>query len=142
LLFETLDAERASARKAYVAPLRERIERLGRNVYGLDFSVELNDELQIVNRTMNGRTVPFESLSGGAKEQLGIIGRLACALTVADDGGVPVMFDDTLANTDASRIEGMAALLALAGRSCQVIVLTCAPERFRHVGDATVVTIT
>lgn len=141
LLFETLDAERTAARKAYVAPLRERIEGLGRTVYGPDFAVELNDELQIASRTLGGRTVPFESLSGGAKEQLGVIARLACALTVADDGGVPVVFDDTLGNTDPTRIETMGALLTLAGRRCQVIVLTCVPERFRHVGGATLVSV-
>ena len=141
LLFETLDAERTAARKAYVAPLRERIERLGRTVYGADFSVELSDDLRIATRTLAGRTVPFDSLSGGAKEQLGVISRLACALTVADDGGVPVVFDDTLGNTDPARIEAMGALLSLAGRRCQVIVLTCAPERFRNVGGATVVRV-
>jgi uncharacterized protein YhaN len=107
----------------------------------VDFAVELNDELQIASRTLGGRTVPFESLSGGAKEQLGVIARLACALTVADDGGVPVVFDDTLGNTDPTRIETMGALLTLAGRRCQVIVLTCVPERFRHVGGATLVSV-
>lgn len=139
LLFETLDAERAVARKAYVAPLRAQIERLGRFVYGAGFSVDLSDELQIASRTLDGRTVPFESLSGGAKEQLGVISRLACALTVADDDGVPVVFDDTLGNTDPARIEAMGALLAIAGKRCQIIVLTCVPDRFRHVGAATVV---
>ncbi len=139
LLFETLDHERAESRRAYVAPLRGRIEQLGRIVYGADFSVEVNDELQIANRTVDGRTIPFESLSGGAKEQLGVITRLACAMTVVEDGGVPIVFDDTLGNTDPARIEAMCALLALAGRKCQVIILTCVPDRFRHVGAATIV---
>lgn len=141
LLFETLDAERAESRKAYVAPLRQRIEQLGRIVYGPNFSVEVNDDLQIANRTLDGRTVPFESLSGGVKEQFGVISRLACALTVAEDGGVPVVFDDTLGNTDPTRIEAMCALLTLAGRKCQVIVLTCVPDRFHHVGAATIVPV-
>ena len=139
LLFETLDAERAAARTRYIAPLREQIERLGSIVFGTSFSVELGEDLQISQRTLGGRTVPFDSLSGGAKEQLGVISRLACALIVAKDGGVPVVFDDTLGNTDPTRIETMGALLNLAGRSCQVILLTCVPDRFRHVGAARVV---
>jgi hypothetical protein len=33
----------------------------------------------------------------------------------------------------------MAAAIALAGRQCQVIVLTCTPGRFAGIGDAHVV---
>jgi AAA domain len=142
LLFDTLDEERTSARRAYVAPLRTKIDELGRVVYGPTFGVELNEtSLQIANRTLDDRTIPFESLSGGTKEQLGVISRLACALTVADVGGVPVLFDDTLGNTDPARAETMGALLALAGRRCQVIVLTCDPDRFRHIGGASIVNV-
>lgn len=138
LLFETLRTERDRARRRYVRPLTEQIEKLGRYVFGADFSVELGEDLSVVQRTVRGRTVPFESLSGGAREQLSILARLACALVVAKDGGVPLLFDDALGNSDATRLEALGAVLALAGQQSQVVVLTCAPERYRHVGSAVV----
>lgn len=139
LLFTTLDDARNEARRAYVAPLRSRIEELGRLVHGAGFAVELNDDLQITHRTLDARTVPFDGLSGGAKEQLALIARIACALLVADDGGVPVLIDDALGYSDATRLQAIGALLAFAGRRCQVIVLTCYPDRYRNIGGATVV---
>ncbi|MDO8485004.1 MAG: hypothetical protein Q7S35_08655 [Candidatus Limnocylindrales bacterium] len=92
-----------------------------------------------MNRTLEGRTIPFESLSMGAQEQLGLISRLACAMIVAPDGGVPLILDDALGNSDPQRLEAMGAVLSVAGRHCQIIVLTCQPDRYGHVGEATVV---
>ncbi len=139
LLYETLRSERESARRAYVAPLRERIENLGSYVFGTGFGVQLDDELRIVSRTLGGQTVPFESLSVGAQEQLGLITRLACAMIVAPDGGVPLILDDALGNSDPQRLEAMGAVLAVAGRHGQIIVLTCQPDRYQHIGGATIV---
>ena len=138
LLFETLSRARDSAHLAYVGPLREKIEALGRVVFGESLRIDMTGDLKIASRTLDRKTVPFESLSVGAREQLGVITRLACAMIVAPDGGVPLILDDALGYSDPSRLEAMGAVLALAGRSCQVIVLTCYPERYRHVGGATI----
>jgi uncharacterized protein YhaN len=54
---------------------------------------------------------------------------------------VPLIIDDALGNTDPERLEGMAAVLSVAGRECQIIVLTCYPERYRHVATAEIVNI-
>ncbi|MDQ3646077.1 MAG: AAA family ATPase [Actinomycetota bacterium] len=138
-LYETLISHREAATRAYVGPLRAQIIKLGKVVFGPSFSVELGEDLRIESRTLDGRTVPFESLSVGTKEQLSLITRLAGSMLVASDGGVPVVFDDTLGHSDEQRLEGMGAVLSLAGRTSQVIVLTCVPDRFRHVGAAKVV---
>lgn len=140
LLYDTLRTERELARKAYVAPLRRQIENLGRIVFGADFEVELDDQdLSITSRSLAGRTVPFSSLSIGAQEQIALLSRLACATIVAPDGGVPIILDDALGNSDPQRLEAMGTALAVAGRQCQVIVLTCQPDRYEHVGGAKVV---
>jgi uncharacterized protein YhaN len=139
LLYDVLRAERDRARQAYRAPLQEKIQRLGRIVYGDGFSVELNDELEVVSRTLEGRTIPFSSLNVGAREQVSIITRLACAMIVSADEGVPVVLDDALGYSDARHLEVMGAVLSIAAREAQVIVFTCVPERYRHVGDAKVV---
>jgi uncharacterized protein YhaN len=101
----------------------------------------MKTDLTIAERTLYGRTVPFESLSKGAQEQIGIITRLACAMIVSKDGGVPIIIDDALGYTDSKRLEAMGAVLALAGRECQVIILTCMPDRYRYVGGAKVIRI-
>ena len=140
ILYETLRDEREAARRAYVGPLRERIDHLGSLVFGPDFGVELDESLRIVSRTIGDQTIPFESLSVGAQEQLGLITRLACAMIVSrDGGGVPLILDDALGNSDPQRLEAMGAVLSVAGRHCQIIVLTCQPERYQHVGGATLV---
>lgn len=140
LLYETLRAEREAARRSYVAPLRREIENLGKIVFGPDFAVELDDlDLSVVSRTLLGRTIPYKSLSIGAQEQIALISRLACATIVAPDGGVPVIIDDALGNSDPQRLEAMGAVLAVAGRQSQIIVLTCQPDRYEHVGGAQIV---
>ena len=134
LLFETLQAERDLTRRTYVAPLREGIERLGRHVFGPTVRVEVDDTLRIVNRTMDGVTVALEQLSTGAQEQLGLLVRLATALIVAKDGGVPLVLDDALGSTDTGRLEAMGAVLRIASQDTQTIILTCSPERYIHAG--------
>ncbi len=136
LLFEIMREERDKARRAYVAPLREQIERLGQLLFNETFGVEINEDLSIIHRNLNGISVPFDALSGGTREQLSLISRLACAMIVSKDGsGAPLILDDALGYTDPERLKLMGAVLALAGRTCQIIILTCQPDRYSHVGE-------
>jgi DNA repair exonuclease SbcCD ATPase subunit len=139
LLFETIREERDKARRAYVAPLKERIENLGRLVFDESFQVDINEELLIASRTYNGVTETFDLLSGGTKEQLSLIFRLACSMIVAKDGGAPVIMDDALGYTDPDRLRLMGAVIAKAAKECQIVIFTCVPERYGSVGEATVV---
>ena len=139
LLYETMKDERDKVRLAYVAPLKEKIEKLGRLVFNNSFEVEVTENLEVASRTMDGYNVPFESLSGGTKEQISLISRLACAMTVSKEGGAPLILDDALGYTDPERLKLMGAVLAKAGRECQIIILTCVPDRYSNVGEATVV---
>lgn len=134
LLYDMLCAEQQAMRKAYVAPLREGIERLGRHVFGPTLRVEVDDHLQVASRTVDGVTVSLEQLSTGAREQMGLLVRLAAASMVSKDGGVPLVLDDALGSTDESRIESMGAVLRIASQNLQTIILTCSPERYVHVG--------
>jgi DNA repair exonuclease SbcCD ATPase subunit len=140
-LFETMREERDKARRAYVAPLKEKIENLGRLVFDDSFQVEISEDLLIASRTVKGVTVPFDSLSGGTKEQLSLIFRLACSMIVAKDGGTPLILDDALGYTDPERLRLMGAVLAKAAKECQVVIFTCVPDRYSNVGEATIVAI-
>ncbi|BBY31169.1 ATP-binding protein [Mycolicibacterium sediminis] len=127
---------RDDARQRYVDPFRIEVERLGRIVFGADFEVEIDAELRIQSRTLDGCTVPYDSLSGGAKEQLGIVARLAGSALVAKEDGVPVVIDDALGFSDAERLSRMAEVFDAVGGDGQIIVLTCSPERYAGVIDA------
>jgi hypothetical protein len=133
LLRSTMTRHRDDARQRYVDPFRVEVERLGRIVFGQDFEVGIDAELRIQTRTLDGCTVPYDSLSGGAKEQLGIVARLAGAALVAKEDGVPVVIDDALGFTDSNRLVKMAEVFDAVGGDGQVIVLTCSPERYAGV---------
>jgi len=139
LLFTTMSTRQKAARQRYVAPFREAIQKLGRVVFGPGFEVVVSDELAIESRTLDGVTVPFESLSGGAREQLAVIGRLATARLVSVDAGAPVVLDDSFGFSDAERRRRLAAVLKLVGADAQIIILTCEPDRFADIGGATTV---
>lgn len=140
-LFETMREERDKARRAYVAPLKEKIEQLGRLVFNESFQVDINEELRITSRTIDNTTVPFDSLSGGTKEQLSLIFRSACSIIVSKDGGTPLILDDALGYTDPNRLRLMGAVLAKAAKDCQIVIFTCVPERYGNIGEATVVSL-
>jgi len=142
MLRSVMSRHRDDTRARYVEPFRAEVQRLGRTVFGSTFEVEVDNDLQIRSRTVAGRTVPFESLSGGAKEQLGIIARLAVAALVSRDDAVPVMIDDALGFTDPDRLTKMAAVFDAVGTEGQVIVLTCTSDRYRGIAAAHTVELT
>ncbi|GAA1873756.1 AAA family ATPase [Brevibacterium marinum] len=141
LLRTTVFKYKEEAQRQYVAPFKEQIERLGRLVFGAGLSVEVSEDLEIVSRTLNQRTVPFESLSGGTREQLALIGRLAVATLVDSDSGAPVVLDDAFGFADAERLNALNVILGTVGQNAQVILLTCQPDRFARLGGAKTVSL-
>ncbi len=127
-------AARDTCVQTYHQPIRERLEQLGRSVFGASFQVTVDERLQVTHRTLDGVTVPFRDLSLGAREQIAILLRLACAMAVAPSGGVPVWLDDALGQTDPERLHSMGQALRLAGERCQVVLLTCSPQRAQWPG--------
>ena len=75
----------------------------------------------------------------GAKEQLGILARLAGAALVAKEDTVPVIIDDALGFSDPERLDKMSTVFNTVGDRGQVIVLTCTPGRYDGVADAEVI---
>jgi hypothetical protein len=136
LLRSVMTRHRDTTRLRYVEPYRTELQRLGRPVFGPTFEVDIDSDLCIRSRTMEGITVPYESLSGGAKEQLGILARLAGASLVAKEDTVPVVVDDALGFTDPDRLAKMGGVFDTVGEHGQVIVLTCSPDRYDGVKGA------
>ena len=145
LLYETFARHRDLARQAYVAPYEDQIQRLARLVFTQDTLVRVDpDTFSVQTRTVAGVTVPFDSLSTGAREQLAVLARLACAILVNPDGtagdvGVPVILDDALGNSDPIRLKRLAPAFAAAAAQAQVIIMTSTPDRYRQLGNVTLV---
>lgn len=135
-LYQTLQRHRQEAHDAYVRPFTETLERLGRTVYGPSFGVQVDGQLTITARQLEGTLVPFDQLSGGAKEQLGILARLAVATLVDPDDGVPVIIDDALGYTDPDRLARVGNVFAGPAERVQVILLTCTPDRYAQIRGA------
>jgi energy-coupling factor transporter ATP-binding protein EcfA2 len=139
LLFETLDRYRAQAWLRYAEPFRALVEKYAAGVFGSGVGISVAEDLTIGAKTAAGATVPFDQLSAGAREQLALLGRIACAELITppgaqDEGGVPLILDDALGHTDRQRLNELAAILDRAGTRVQIILLTHAPERFRIGG--------
>ncbi|MCF3939083.1 ATP-binding protein [Gordonia tangerina] len=141
LLYRTLVDKRQQTRTRYADPFARRLAELGAHVFGAGVSFDVDDNLEVVSRTVDGLTIAHEALSGGAREQLALLTRLACATLVDEADGVPVLLDDALGYSDPHRIAAMGEVLTAAGRDAQVIVLTCSPDRYRGVDEAEIVAV-
>jgi DNA repair exonuclease SbcCD ATPase subunit len=93
--------------------------------------------LQLVRSADGEGAQPFETLSGGAREQVAAAMRLAMAEVLAADYGgcLPIVFDDAFAYSDPNRVQTVQRMLDLAStHGLQVIVLTCNPSDYSALG--------
>jgi DNA repair exonuclease SbcCD ATPase subunit len=73
----------------------------------------------------------FDQLSGGTREQLSVIVRIALALVFAKDRRpLPLILDDTMGWTDEVRFLSMVRILRDVAQTLQLILLTCHRARF------------
>jgi DNA repair exonuclease SbcCD ATPase subunit len=139
LLYREVQEALARARRRYEAPLRATVERLARTLYGSQVDFEFSDDLGPSRRTLDNVTLDTDQLSGGAREQLSVLTRLAVADLVGGGDAVPVIIDDALGFSDRGRIDRMNVVLDRLGRDHQIIVLTCDLDRFDGIAGATLV---
>ena len=79
----------------------------------------------------------MRSLSFGAREQMGVISRLAYA-DLLKEAGRPtlIILDDALVHSDDQRMEQMKRVLFDAAQRHQVLLFTCHPLAWRDMGAA------
>ena len=77
----------------------------------------------------------FGTLSFGAREQMGVISRLAYA-DLLKEAGRPtlVILDDALVHSDDERLAQMKRVLFDAAQRHQVLLFTCHPADWRDMG--------
>jgi uncharacterized protein YhaN len=91
-----------------------------------------NHTLLLEGVERDGIREDFKDLSGGAREQLALVVRVALARVFAKQNrAMPLVLDDVLGWTDDRRLRAMLYVLERTARDMQVILLTCHPERFR-----------
>jgi uncharacterized protein YhaN len=101
-----------------------------------DISIEF-DEATLLPQTIrrNGLEENVDRLSGGMREQLSVLTRLAFARLLAGDGQpAPVILDDALVYSDDDRIEKMFDALHRQARDQQIIVFSCRQRAFAKLG--------
>lgn len=134
-LRDALEAARAEARDHYFAPVMSEL----RPLLGLLFedATVTFDEETLLPRTVsrNGLEEPVGVLSGGMREQLAVLTRLAFARLLAKDGQpAPVILDDALVYSDDDRIERMFDALHRQASNQQIIVFSCRQRAFAQLG--------
>jgi DNA repair exonuclease SbcCD ATPase subunit len=146
LIDELFQQEQQALADRFSRPLAEKIGDYLKRLFGpearavVTFEDNAFKRIELV-RSAQGGAMPFDTLSGGTREQVAAAVRLAIAeLLAADhDGSLPVVFDDAFAYSDPDRVNTMQGMLDLgASRGLQVIVLSCNPSDYAGLGARSV----
>lgn len=130
-----LEDARREARDAYFGPVLRELEPLI-SVLHPGAALQIDDQTLLpTTLTRNGQPEPLDILSGGTREQVAILTRLAFARLFARSGrSVPVILDDALVHSDDDRIEAMFTALHRVAADQQILVLTCRQRAFSALG--------
>ncbi len=135
LLVTTLNSAEREAKEEFLEPVIKRVDPFLRLLLP-DARVRLDEEtLEIKGVARDGRVEPFKTLSGGMREQLSILVRLAFAVYLREKGHpAAVILDDALVYADDDRFERMQLALRKAAETVQILILTCRPRDWRNFG--------
>ncbi|MFT0858762.1 DNA-binding protein [Ancylobacter sp. G4_0304] len=134
-LASTLSEARAAARDLYLQPVIGELRPLLGMLFD-DVSIVF-DEKTLLPHTIrrNGQDEEIDRLSGGMREQLSVLTRLAFARLLAQGGRpAPVILDDALVYSDDDRIERMFEALHRQSLDQQIIVFSCRQRAFSKLG--------
>jgi len=126
---------RARAHDLYLMPIMRELKPLLKLIFN-DISIHFDEKTLLPQRILrDGRHENIEHLSGGMREQISILTRLAFARLLAHNGTqVPVILDDSLVYCDDDRIEKMFDILHHQADNQQIIVFSCRARAFARLG--------
>lgn len=143
LLRSLLRDQRRALTRRLQAPLQKHLNRYLQLLFP-HACVEIDDDLVPgpLTRPLAGagagggvETGDFEALSFGAREQMGVLSRLAYADLLAEAGRPTlVILDDALVHSDAERLAQMKRVLFDAATRHQILLFTCHPAAWRDLG--------
>ena len=134
-LRSALETARSQARETYLLPVMSELRPLLGLLFD-DVSITFDEKTLLPHKILrNGQEEDVERLSGGMREQLSVLTRLAFARLLAKDGRpAPVILDDALVYSDDDRIEKMFDALHRQAREQQIIVFSCRQRAFQKLG--------
>ncbi|WP_339703555.1 DNA-binding protein [uncultured Sphingosinicella sp.] len=134
-LAQALETARSSARDLYLTPVMNELRPLLGLLFD-DVSISFDDRTLLPQKIVRaGLEEDVDRLSGGMREQLSVLTRLAFARLLARDGRpAPVILDDALVYSDDDRIERMFDALHRQARDQQIIVFSCRQRAFQRLG--------
>ncbi|HRK78277.1 MAG TPA: AAA family ATPase [Thiobacillus sp.] len=137
-LLKLLRDKRAVLTRKLQAPLQKHLNRYLQLLFP-HASLGIDENLApgpLTRPGSNGaETSLFEELSFGAREQMGVISRLAYA-DLLKEAGRPtlIILDDALVHSDEARLAQMKRLLFDAATRHQILLFTCHPANWRDLG--------
>lgn len=140
LLLGRLEAKRRDLTRRLRAPLQVRIDHYLRLLFP-KAALEIGDDLLpgLLSRpaAQGDERGAVSELSHGAREQMGVLTRLAYAdLLKAAGRPTLVILDDALVHSDTDRLDRMKRVLFDAAQRHQVLLFTCHPAAWRDMGVA------
>jgi hypothetical protein len=144
-LMETAERVRKGLTEKFAMPLEAAAGRYLSCMFGSGASVRIDldagknmcSEIIVGRQEAGLGNFSFDSLSEGAKEQVGIAMRLAMTEVLAadHDGCLPVVLDDAFTSSDPERVGLVQRMLFNAAKSgLQIIVFSCNPTDYRTLG--------
>lgn len=132
-----LEAARDAARETYFGPVQEELKPL-LSILHRDAALSFDSESLLPTGLMRYQTEEIlDNLSGGTKEQIAILTRLAFAKLFARQGRhMPIVLDDALVYSDDDRIIKMFTALTRVAKDQQIFVFSCRQLAFQDLGGA------
>ena len=137
-LITLLKEQRQAVTRRLQAPLQKHLNRYLKLLFpGAELSVDddLKPDTLIRGETGHEERSDLEALSFGAREQMGLISRLAYA-DLLQEAGRPtlIILDDALVHCDQARREQVKRILFDAAQRHQILLFTCHPENWQDLG--------
>lgn len=133
-LTQKLESARQELTQKLQAPLQKHLDHYLKLMFP-GSSIELDDKLAPSLLLRDGVPGNIEELSYGAREQLGLVSRLAYA-DLLKEAGQPTLLilDDAMVHSDAARRAQAARVLYDAASRHQILLFTCHPENWNQLG--------
>ena len=137
-MLKLLKDKRGALTRKLQAPLQKHLNHYLQLLFP-QAHLEIDETLSPGPLTRNGPAGPesgaFVALSFGAREQMGVISRLAYADLLREAGRPTlIILDDALVHSDEERLALMKRVLFDAGTRHQILLFTCHPMNWRDVG--------
>lgn len=134
LLLTLLNEERQTLARQLQAPLQKHLTHYLQLLFP-GAEIHVDDQLVPTVLQRASQHSAFDDLSYGAREQLGLISRLAYADLLREAGRPTlIILDDALVHSDVQRLGRMKRILYDAARRHQILLFSCHPANWTDLG--------